>query len=262
MEIGTARLLLRPLSMADAPVIRDVIFSDPEVAKGLAHDISDPGARLGFAEAWCRDLGVDGGGTAWADGGIGAFAIMGRTAELGAGLLGLIGFFGAAPSDPDPQDELFYALGRRHHGKRVMSEAGAAVMAACAGRLGDLYAVYWALLNPASGRVLAGLGFRPDGHMALLEEYDADRVRSLAGFELWRVREAGADLDRIAVEAATKIGHIVREGVMTRAEAAAALDAAIGGRPGVEPARVARALDLGESTPGVAMMRFRAGGAA
>ena len=41
-EIVTERLILRPIRHSDAPDLERVIFDDPEVVKGLAHDGSDP----------------------------------------------------------------------------------------------------------------------------------------------------------------------------------------------------------------------------
>ena len=42
IELTTERLKLRPLMMVDAPVLQDLISSDAEVVKWLAHDISTP----------------------------------------------------------------------------------------------------------------------------------------------------------------------------------------------------------------------------
>jgi hypothetical protein len=54
IELTTKRLKLRPLMMADVPVLRDLIFSDAGVVKWLAHDISNPGNSEVFARGWCN----------------------------------------------------------------------------------------------------------------------------------------------------------------------------------------------------------------
>jgi hypothetical protein len=49
LELTTERLKLRPLLMTDSPVLQELIFSDTEVVKWLAHDISAPGNSEAFA---------------------------------------------------------------------------------------------------------------------------------------------------------------------------------------------------------------------
>ncbi len=263
MEIATERLILRPLQMSDATAIRDLIFSDPEVAKGLAHDISRPSARMAFAEDWCRDVGIDGGNQVWSQGGMGGFAITAKPDNHDAfdGLLGVAGVYGSEQRDGRWNGEIFYALGRAFHGKRIMTEACAAIRTAFAALPGpgDLYAVYWEVLNPASGRILRRLGFADEGHKALLDEYDEERVLSLRDFELWRVRQAeDAMLPGVAKEAATKLGHLAREGLLRREEALGELHDAMSGRMDVDAlaAEIADAFDRGNDNPGMAYLKF------
>ncbi|MCA8909698.1 MAG: GNAT family N-acetyltransferase [Rhodospirillaceae bacterium] len=266
MDLQTPRLRLRPLTMADAPRIAELVFSDPEVAKGLAHDISRPADRLGFAEAWCRDLGIDGTGAVWAQGGIAGFAVIDHAGALAPGgtVLGVAGIYGPQLEDGRWTGEMFYALGRQFHGNGVMSEAGPAVMEAFC-RLptaGSLYAVYWSSLNPASGCVLRRLGFQHVGPRQILEEYDAARALSFGAFELWRLAEAaGADLPRVAREAAIKLGHLSREGLVSRETALADLRAALGGRANGDglDAEIAAAFDFGTGNPGLAHYRYNVG---
>lgn len=265
MDLNTARLVLRPLRRTDAPVIRDLIFSDAEVAKGLAHDISRPAARTEFAEEWCRDLAIDGDNDIWAAGGIGGFAITANSAKLGpqGACLGVVGVYGARRDGPRWTGELFYALGRRHHGRRIMTEACVAVRDAFAALQGDglLYAVYWEQLNPASGRILRRLGFEDAGHRMVLEEYDAARALSFRDFELWRLRETeAAKLPGAAREAAIKLGHLAREGLLTKADAFAGLAQAVSGRLsfGAPDDTLEQAFDLGAATPAMALLKFSA----
>ncbi len=69
---------------------------------------------------------------------------------------------------------------------------------------GALYAVYWQILNPASGKILRRLGFVSAGKRNILNEYDAVRAMSFHNFELWRLRETEeAVLLDVAKEAAT-----------------------------------------------------------
>ena len=52
--IVTERLILRPIRHSDAPDLERVIFGDPEVVKGLAHDGSDPSERHIHSKRWCE----------------------------------------------------------------------------------------------------------------------------------------------------------------------------------------------------------------
>ena len=263
MELKTRRLKLRPLQMADAAEICDLIFSDPEVAKGLAHDISDPAARMPFAEGWCKDLGIDGETQIWADGGLGGFAITANSDEVGIKnqFLGLVGIYSADNSSGQWNGELFYALGQAFHGRRIMSEACAAVRDAFCGlsRPGDLYAVYWQILNPASGRILRRLGFRDAGTKALLDEHSADQVMSFHKFELWRLSKAdGLGLLDTAKEAATKIGHLSREGLITKDQALSDLREVLSRLVAYEDVAddIEAAFDVGHNNAGFAYLRF------
>ena len=265
-SIETERLILRPLLRDDAPAIRDLIFSDPEVAKGLFHDISQPEARRRFAEGWCDDLGWDGNNKIWAEGGLGGFAILDRRGDLASSgvLLGIVGFYGADKSSGLWTGELFYALGGAFHGKRIMSEACRAAMDAfCAlAEPGEVYAVYWTILNPASGHILKRLGFEDIGAQRILDEYSAERALSLHRFEMWRLGELQSDaLPQAAREAAIKLGHLASEDLLTERQALADIEAAISGRLdyGAIAAEVEAAFRLGRKSQAMSYLRFRPG---
>ena len=224
ITLTTRRLLLRPLVMADAAVIENLIFADAEVAKWLAHDVSVPGNARKFARGWCNHLGCDGNNDIWSRGGYGAFAITDRNGAFGdsGNILGIVGFYGAEKIGGKWHGELFNALGSAYQGHGVMSEACERVMAAYRELpdAGDLYAVYWHTLNHVSGHILRKLGFIEDGPRSVVEEYGKRDVRSFLRFELWRIDSAGDDdFKRVAHEAATKIGHLAHDGVINPADA-------------------------------------------
>lgn len=235
IELTTKRLLLRPLTMADAPLVETLIFGDAEVAKWLAHDISVPGNAAKFARAWCNELGIDGDNDIWSRGCYGAFAITDRAGEFAApgSLLGIVGFYCADRIDGKWHGELFYALGADYHGRGIMSEACTRALDAYCKLpdAGSLYAVYWHNLNPASGRILRKLGFVEDGSRGAVEEYGLREVLSFYRFELWRIESANdADFERILREAAIKIGHLAFEGVVERGDALGEIRGAIARR--------------------------------
>lgn len=262
MNLTTDRLLLRPVRRDDAGDIERVIFEDPEVVKGLAHDGTDPEVRHAHARNWSR-FGSD--GDSWRECGSGLYVINDRSGNIAPPeqFLGVTGFY-LEQQDGKWGGELFYALGSGFHRRGIMSEACAAVMSQFRSLpgAGSVYAVYWQLLNPASGRILAGLGFEPDGTRSLLDEYDAKIATGIRNFELWRLRHApAAERRRILIEVATKLGHIEAEGISNAAENRAAIEAAIG-----EPDRardlatdIETSLQRGRDTPGLAMLRYHAG---
>jgi RimJ/RimL family protein N-acetyltransferase len=258
----TGRLRLDALSPADAEALAEAVFADPEVVRMLAHDVSRPGQALAHARGWCEGLGAEGAAALWAEG-LGLWGIRARAPELAdpARLMGACGFYLRRRRER-LEGEFFYALSRAFHGQRVMTEAAAAAIEALAGlsRPARVYAVYWDLLNPASGRVLARAGFRPAGRRALLAEYDAERLRAVAAFDLWRLgRAAAADRLRIAREAGIRAGMMAAEGVLEAGAASAAIAEAAGGDPeAVEAAAVGVALGL--EHPGYALVELETAG--
>ena len=263
IELKTTRLLLRPLMLADAEVIESLIFADAEVAKWLAHDVSVPGNAKKFARGWCNHLGYDGDNRIWSRGGYGAFAITDRFGDFaGAGkILGIVGFYGADKIDGKWRGELFYALGTAYHGHGIMSEACECAMDAWRALpdAGDLYAVYWHTLNHISGRILRKLGFVEDGPRSVIEEYGSDDVLTFYRFELWRIESASdTEFERIACEAATKIGHLAHEGVVSPAAAMTSIRRRILQRgDGETPQdRIAAAFQLGLQGEGLLHLQY------
>ncbi|WP_339947255.1 GNAT family N-acetyltransferase [uncultured Albimonas sp.] len=259
----TERLSLRPLRRADAPALRAAVFADGEVATMLVHDCSTPALQQHWAEDWCEGLGEDGarGAAIWAEGAPGAYAIEGRpgAAPPLAGFLGVVGFYGAAPSQGGWAGEVFYALDRRAHGLGVMREAAGAALEAFRALPGplQLYATVWDRLNPASVRVLERLGLASDGRIALLDEYPEARVLSLATYEIVRLRAAPEGVrEAIAHVAALKLGHLAHEGLIAREDAMARLAAAA---PEVPGSLLVKAFDEGEALPGLALLRWSRG---
>ena len=144
MRLSTDRLILRPLALADAPDVRRLV-GVREVA-GATADIPFP-FEDGMAEAWIASIDAATQAT---------FGI----AHEGA----LVGAIGLHLDRANEQAELGYWLGVAHHGRGFATEAGAAVIRHGFEALG-LERIFASHLgrNPASGRVLAKLGFRREG---------------------------------------------------------------------------------------------------
>ncbi len=263
MELLTDRLLLKPIRHADADNVERVIFEDPEVVKGLAHDGSDPEVRRIHSRNW-SGFGPDGGVAMWHECRIGLYVITDRSGSLAPPerFLGVTGVYLEKESGKWG-GELFYALDSGFHGRGIMSEACRAVVARFRSlpEAGSLYAVYWQLLSPASGNILQKLGFAPDGYQSLLDEYDVDIAAGIRNFELWRLAGAPADRQpRMVEEVAIKLGHIESEGVSSAAENLRELLAALADENRSEKLKsvIEAALQRGRDAPGLAMMRYRA----
>lgn len=150
MFARTERLLLRPAWKEDAPALFRAIC-DEAIVRNLA---SAPWPyRLSDAEAFVmRERGPSDP----------CFLIMRRTGAAPE-LIGAIGF---GPG-PDGETELGYFISRAHWGLGFATEAGRAVIDIARNglRLERLSAGHF-IDNPASGRVLHKLGFRPSGNVA------------------------------------------------------------------------------------------------
>lgn len=144
MQLVTDRLVLRPLTLADAPDVRRLV-GVPEVA-GATADIPFP-FEDGMAEAWIASIDP-------ADP-----ATFGIT--CGGALVGAIGL---QVDRANQRAELGYWLGLAHHGRGYATEAGRAVLRHGFETLGleRIWATHLGR-NPSSGRVLDKLGFRPEG---------------------------------------------------------------------------------------------------
>lgn len=160
MFARTDRLLLRPGWAEDAPALAEAI-ADEGIVRNLA---SAPWPyRLADAEAFlATERGPD----------EAAFLIFRRTAGAPR-LIGTAGF----GRRPDGSTELGYFISRPHWGLGYATEAARAVIAIARDglRLKRLHASHF-LDNPASGRVLEKVGFRPTGVIA--PRYSAGRSES------------------------------------------------------------------------------------
>jgi RimJ/RimL family protein N-acetyltransferase len=140
--LGTRRLVLRPPTIDDAVAIMDLV-GDAEVARNLArvpHPYSLSDARHFLEEIVPREI-------VW------AIETSGR----------LVGMAGLSP-EAEGEAELGYWIGRPFWGRGYATEAATAVVATGFADHG-LHALTagWFDDNPASGRVLAKLGFVPAG---------------------------------------------------------------------------------------------------
>ncbi|MFL6856765.1 MAG: GNAT family N-acetyltransferase [Allosphingosinicella sp.] len=157
MFARTDRLLLRPGWIEDAPALFTAI-RDEAIVRNLATAPSP--YRLDDAAAFlATERKAD-------DPVMLIFRRTGGEPEL----IGTIGFAGR----PGGEVELGYWIARAHWNRGYATEAGAAVlrMARDTYRLPRLVAGHF-LDNPASGRVLEKLGFRPTG--AIMPRYSAGR---------------------------------------------------------------------------------------
>jgi RimJ/RimL family protein N-acetyltransferase len=162
MFARTDRLLLRPGWPEDAEALFQAVC-DEGVVRNLAsapwpYQMSDAEAFLGTERK------------AWEP----SFLIFRRT----AGKPELIGSVGLGRR-PDGELEFGYWIAREHWGRGYATEAGAAVLALARHslKLGRIHAGHF-LDNPASGRVLQKLGFRPTGEV--LPRYSAGRGEAAA----------------------------------------------------------------------------------
>jgi len=146
MFARTERLLLRPGWREDAPALHAAI-ADERIVRNLAK--APWPYRLADAEAFlARDAGPD----------APTCLIFLRT----QGAPRLVGGIGFGPEERGR--EFGYWIARPYWGRGVATEAGRALIANARDtlRIGRLEAGHF-LDNPASGRVLAKLGFRPTG---------------------------------------------------------------------------------------------------
>lgn len=218
MHIKTNQLLLRPLAIADADAIAEVVFSDPDVVAMLAHNTRLKEDAQLEAKRWTSVMGIDGDNSIWEDGGMGLFAVTPKKQEHE--FAGVAGFYMKQNADQLWDGEYFYALGSTWHGKRFMSEVADAFRQKLMSmpNLGTIYACYWDMTNEASGRILQKTGFTPEGRRLLLDEYDEERCQSMFEYDLWRIQNATSQEKRasIAFHAARRAGAFVAENVLER----------------------------------------------
>lgn len=157
MFARTTRLLLRPGWSQDAPALFETI-GDERIVRNLA--TAPWPYRPEDADAWlATERRVS-------EPSLLIFLHGGGAPEL----IGAVGF-GRRPTG---ETEFGYWIARRHWGRGYATEAGRAILATARHglRLRRLDAGHF-LDNPASGRVLEKLGFRPTGTIAL--RYSAGR---------------------------------------------------------------------------------------
>ena len=147
--LRTARLLLRPLSLADAPRVESLV-SDPEVARTTAN-IPHP-YPPGGAEAYIK---------AHLAAGDSAGEIVWAITEAAEGLVGTIGLRNNAAQ---LKGELGYWIGKPYWRRGYATEAGTAIVrhGFLDLNLNRVFAHHMAR-NPASGRVLQKIGMRHEG---------------------------------------------------------------------------------------------------
>ena len=158
MFARTERLLLRPGWSEDAPALYEAI-RDERIVRNLA--TAPWPYRLADAHAFLAREPKDP---------LDARCVIALRTDGAPRLIGTIGFGRTEEGDP----EFGYWIARRWWGQGFATEAGRAVVAIARDslRLKKLAAGHF-LDNPASGRVLAKLGFRPTGVVA--NRYSAGR---------------------------------------------------------------------------------------
>jgi RimJ/RimL family protein N-acetyltransferase len=161
VELSTDRLYLRPPVGADAAAVI-AICADWEVARRLSR-VPHPYGHADFRFFLEQVVVME---PTWA-------IVLRKTNEL-------VGVIGLAPHQDGQSAELGYYVGRTHWGRGFATEAGRAIV-----RLGTEDIGYRRLTsgyytdNPASGRVLAKLGFKPAGvsnRMCLAEGRDKPAI--------------------------------------------------------------------------------------
>ena len=184
MFARTERLLLRPGWQEDAPALARAI-AEEAIVRNLA---SAPWPYdLTAAEAFlATERRPD----------EAAFLVFRRT----RGAPQLIGSAGIGRR-PDGEIELGYWIARPHWGLGYATEAARAVVAIARDglRLGTLHAGHF-LDNPASGRVLEKLGFRPTGHIAPRFSCGRREAAPCKLYELDFAREVGPALPAAELE--------------------------------------------------------------
>jgi RimJ/RimL family protein N-acetyltransferase len=145
----TARLVLRPFELTDAPLVQ-LLAGAKQVADTTQH-IPHP-YEDGMAEAWIASRG-----DSFASGETATFAITFRSDEL-------VGAVALALHPADQRAELGYWIGVPYWGRGYATEAAAACVAFGFEQL-DLHRIHASHLvrNPASGRVMQHLGMQYEG---------------------------------------------------------------------------------------------------
>lgn len=260
MRIETDRFLLRPLLTSDTGTLARIVFSDPLVTGNLAHDVRNEADALKEAARWTREMGHDGDGSIWDDGGVGLFAITAKGEP--ETVIGTAGFYMERDGARNWSGEYFYALGRNWHFKGVMSELAPQfrILMETLPDIALIYGVYWDSTNKASGRILEKSGLAPAGRVPVAHEYSVEKCRRIFVYDVWRVGNAqgSANLPTILLQSCRRAGAFVAEGMLAEAEAMPALEAALAS-PLSEDARTIYQFAL--DNPGMAYVEYRRPGA-
>ncbi|MFI5236062.1 MAG: GNAT family N-acetyltransferase [Gemmatimonadales bacterium] len=147
--LRTARLLLRPFTLADAPRVT-VLAGEREVAATTLR-IPHPYDQ-GMAEEWIGGLAAS-----YAEGELANFAVT-------TAVDGLIGSIGLSLHRDHRRGELGYWIGKPYWGQGYVTEAAREILRYGFGSL-DLHRIHahHMTVNPASGTVLKRLGMRHEG---------------------------------------------------------------------------------------------------
>lgn len=192
--VTTPRARLEVMTAADVPALA-AILADPDVTKNITADASSPercsraaAARIArYAENWHRH----------------GYGVWGIRAADGAAAApgGLLGWCGFAAPDHGDDPEILYGLAPTCWGRGVATEAARAAIdwLFSAHPVAGVAAVVFGRINPASAAVLARLGLRPSGRMAM-PDFLPDRAfaGTVLDYEIWRLGH-GPTRDREAL---------------------------------------------------------------
>lgn len=150
-QFETERLIIRPLTLADAPAIQSQV-SDREIAAttlNIPHPYPEGGAEQWIIRA------IEG----FEKRSVFNFAIVRKADEQ---LIGCIAIEGV--KEPHRKCEIGYWIGRPHWGQGYATEAARAVLAFAFDELGanKVWAQFF-MNNPASGKVMQKLGMTHEG---------------------------------------------------------------------------------------------------
>jgi len=152
--LETARLRLRAFQPGDADAYHAAVYGDVDVTKYLPGGAPRPIERT-------YPL-IDAFNASWDKNGIGGLAVIVKADGQLIGHCGLIPM--SASSLPDPEVEVFYAIGKAYWGQGLVTEAARAVIDDGFTRAGLERIVAVAVpANTASRRVMEKLGMRYEG---------------------------------------------------------------------------------------------------
>lgn len=158
--LDTERLILRPFEDADAPLLADEFFADPDATANLPEKPATPAERLECAWKYIRNYRDP-----WVSDGWGGWAVAARDPgiALPGSFLGFCGFEAGQIEGAGP--ELGYGILQAYWGRGLVSEAAVRAVEWLFDEAGHeaCYACH-APWNTASGRILekAGLIRRDD----------------------------------------------------------------------------------------------------